>query len=233
VHRLVVVRHAQSEWNAVGRWQGRADPPLSDHGRAQARRAGAALGRAVVDGQAPGPLRSVWSSDLRRACDTAALLASAAGGPGEVREVPSLGEHDVGEWSGLNRAEIEQRWPGLLAAWSQGRLPATPGGEPRAAFDERVRRGLREVVTEVAALPVPDGLHLVVTHGGVLRSMDRWLGRDERGVSQLEGMLLALDDRSPVGDLGAVRYERPVALLRGWQESPAPAPAGWGRDQTE
>ncbi len=55
--RLLLVRHGQSEWNAAGRWQGQADPPLTDLGRAQARAAARAIGG--VD--------AVFASDLQRA----------------------------------------------------------------------------------------------------------------------------------------------------------------------
>ena len=213
--RLLVVRHAQSEWNAQGRWQGRADPPLSPAGEAQARRAGTLLAEAIAAGAAPGPVGSVWSSDLRRARSTADLLAGAAGWAGSVREVHDLREHDVGDWSGLTHPEIEQRWPGLIDAWGAGRLAATPGGEPRAAFDRRVRDGVRHVVA-AARRDDPPRLAVVVTHGGVLRALMRWLGHPERAVSQLEGTLLH------AAGPDSLRVERPVALLEGW--------AGSGRD---
>ncbi|MCU4183139.1 histidine phosphatase family protein [Acidiferrimicrobium sp. IK] len=216
--RLVVVRHAQSEWNAEGRWQGRADPPLSPAGEEQARLAGAALADAIAAGDAPGPITAVWSSDLRRARDTAALLGSAAGWRGPLREVRDLREHDVGEWSGLTHGEIEQRWPGLIEEWGAGRLAATPGGEPRTAFDRRVRQGLLTVVAAAHTGDPGPGLHVVVTHGGVLRAVARWLGHPERALSQLEGFLLcaAAPSSEPL-------LEGPVALLQGWGE-PAPRP---------
>ena len=65
--RVLLVRHGQSEWNAVGRWQGQADPPLSDVGRQQARSAAKALGA----------LEAVFASDLQRAAETAIEKAKA------------------------------------------------------------------------------------------------------------------------------------------------------------
>src|SRR3954452_11777953 len=67
--RLLLVRHGQSEWNAVGRWQGQADPPLTELGRAQARAAARAIGE----------LDAVFSSDLRRARETAEVIAECIG----------------------------------------------------------------------------------------------------------------------------------------------------------
>ncbi|HEX7136135.1 MAG TPA: histidine phosphatase family protein, partial [Iamia sp.] len=68
--RLLLVRHGESTWNADGRWQGQADPPLTDRGREQARSAAAGL---------PGGVDELWSSDLERARVTAELLGAEAG----------------------------------------------------------------------------------------------------------------------------------------------------------
>lgn len=202
-NRLIVIRHAQSEWNATGRWQGSADPPLSTTGEEQARCAGSVIARC----DAPGPITSVWSSDLQRARQTAAILAETAGWSGRLREVPDLREHDVGEWSGLTHGEIVRRWPGLLEAWGAGRLAATPGGELRDAFDRRVRRGLRHVIAAARHDGAPPGVSVVVTHGGVLRAVARWLDQPEQAMSQLEGYVLA------AGRGSSLSIEAAVALL--------------------
>ena len=78
---LLVVRHGQSVWNAEGRWQGRADPPLTPLGEQQA--ADAALH--------VGPIDEVWSSDLQRAHRTAEIVAAHLGLA--VRVDPRLAEH--------------------------------------------------------------------------------------------------------------------------------------------
>ena len=59
--RILLVRHGQSEWNLSGRWQGQADPPLTELGRMQAREAAQNVGSIDV----------IWSSDLQRAAATA------------------------------------------------------------------------------------------------------------------------------------------------------------------
>src|SRR5215212_2370289 len=102
--RLLLVRHGESTWNARGRWQGWADPPLSDLGRAQAEAAGPAAA----------PVDAVVSSDLQRARVSAELMAAVL----EIDEVHierDLRERDVGDFTGLTRAEIEERWPGSLS----------------------------------------------------------------------------------------------------------------------
>src|ERR687897_224551 len=123
--RVLLVRHGQSEWNAAGRWQGQADPPLSDLGRLQAREAARAVG--AVD--------AIWSSDLQRAAETAIIIGDQIGvGPVVVDD--RLRERDAGEWTGLTRAQIEQRNPGFLA---DGNRP--PGWEADRDRRGRVRRG--------------------------------------------------------------------------------------------
>src|SRR5579875_3211429 len=138
---LVVVRHAQSTWNAEGRWQGWADPPLSALGRDQAVRAAAGL-------RAHPPVRVV-ASDLRRAAETGGIIAAALGRPCALDA--DLREYDAGEWSGLRRSEISARWPDDLAAWDAGALDRTPGGEDPRALVARMRRGVRRAADEGAA----------------------------------------------------------------------------------
>lgn len=223
VTRILVVRHAQSVWNAEGRWQGNADPPLSADGEDQARRAGATLA-AVLAGRAEpvpvegadrlGPVTSVWSSGLQRAARTAALVAQAIGWSEPPEVVPELREHDVGAWSGLTRPEIAARWPGLIEAWVEGRLAVTPGGEPRSAFDARVRAGLTSLADRLGP-----GLAVVVSHGGVLRAVARWLGCPERPIANLDGYLLL----APSG--AEVRHVADVGLLRSPWAAPGCQPA--------
>ncbi|MFZ9972642.1 MAG: histidine phosphatase family protein [Candidatus Limnocylindrus sp.] len=103
--RFLVVRHGQSLWNIEQRWQGRADIDLSEHGIAQARAAATKLGG----------FDFIASSNLRRALDTAHIIAEHHGvGPVHVDE--RLRETHVGPWEGLTVHEIEQGWPGFLAA---------------------------------------------------------------------------------------------------------------------
>ena len=172
--RLLLLRHAESEWNAQGRWQGWADPPLSPEGRDQALAAGRILRSAGFT--------AVASSDLRRARLTAELAANELGLSRPVLVDVGLREYDVGEWSGLTRGEIEAQWPGALDAWRQGRLAATPGGETREAFVARIGSALMRVAANDSHGPV-----LVITHGGVISTMERLLGADPRRLAHLGG----------------------------------------------
>ena len=123
--RLILVRHGLSEWNASGRVQGQADPPLSPAGREEARR----LGPMVV-AQAP---EAVVSSDLVRARETAELL-----GAGPVETDPRWRESAMGDWTGRAADELLADPSGAFVRWREG-LEPPPGGE---SFDDmRARAG--------------------------------------------------------------------------------------------
>lgn len=154
---FLLIRHAESLWNAEGRWQGRGDPPLSERGRAQAAR----LGREVA-GERPDLL---IASDLSRAAETASALGAVFGlAP---RKDPRLRELDVGTWTGLTREEIERREGELLERFERGDPDARPGGgESRREIRLRVRRTLAEIADRHRGRTVA-----IVTHLGVIRAL--------------------------------------------------------------
>ncbi len=202
---LLLVRHGQSLWNAEGRWQGQADPPLSPLGESQSAEAAerlAAMG-----------FTAVVTSDLVRARRTAEIIAGALG-LADVRLEPGLREIDVGVWTGLTRPEIEACWPGELADWSEGRSEAPPGGESRQHLAARARRAL----VRVAGAAPPGARLLLVTHGALIRNLDRALGLPPQSIGNLVGRWYAVDgdDVSSAGEL--------VALADPEEQSLSPSP---------
>jgi probable phosphoglycerate mutase len=177
---MLLLRHGESEWNARGRWQGWADPPLSPEGEDQARRAGRLLTETGFT--------AVASSDLLRARRTAELAGAALGLDG-VHVEAGLREYDVGEWTGLIRPEIEARWPGALDDWRQGRLVEMPGGETRDAFEARIAAALTRVAARFRG-----GTVLVITHGGVIGGLERSLGVTQRRLAHLGGRWVEVSD---------------------------------------
>lgn len=162
--RILIVRHGESEWNRVGRWQGWEDIALTAAGEAQARARGADL-------HAAGPrFAAVYTSDLVRASVTAELLAEAVGAPPPHPE-KGLRERFGGEWQGRTGAEIDRQWPGVRAAWRRGDLAAPPGGETDSEVVDRVHAALAHIDAGDETGPV-----LVVTHHGVLRLLSQRAG---------------------------------------------------------
>jgi broad specificity phosphatase PhoE len=152
---LLLLRHAESTWNALGLWQGHGDPPLSDAGRRMA-----ADCEPRVRSLAP---QVALASDLQRAIETARIAAPHL----ELHVDPRWREWDVGCWSGLPHARIRERWPELYRALGEGALDvAPPGGETRRSFAARVRAAVAEAAAQHAGRRL-----LVVTHRGVILSL--------------------------------------------------------------
>lgn len=187
--RILLLRHGQSTWNAERRWQGWADPPLSEQGRAQARAAAVALSGHGFE--------LVASSDLCRARETAEIIAAAIGIAAVVIE-EGLRERNVGEWSGLTDVEINARWPGMLDAWRAGQLDTLPGGE--GDINRRVIAGIERVMDQAAGRTT-----LAVTHGGVIRGLERHLGIEPQRVGNVGGRWIE-------GQPGGWRVGDPVVL---------------------
>ena len=166
--RILLVRHGQSTWNADGRWQGRADPPLSELGRRQAEVAAETL-------EAEG-ITAVWASPLVRAHETAVIVADRLGVM--ITFDPRLQERDAGEWTGKTRDEIEAGWPGFLA---DGRRP--DGFEVDEVLHDRALAAVHAIAAASGDEPV-----VVLSHGGLIRVVERALGSEPHSVPNLGGL---------------------------------------------
>jgi 2,3-bisphosphoglycerate-dependent phosphoglycerate mutase len=151
---IVLIRHGETDWNRDNRFQGHADPPLNDAGRAQARALAADLRRERF--------AALYTSPLRRAAETAAILAAEL----ELESVPddALKEVDVGSWSGLTREDVEARFPDGYARWLE-HGHGWDDGETYDELGERVLSGLLEI-----GVRHRDAAVAAVTHGGPIRS---------------------------------------------------------------
>ena len=155
--RLWVVRHGETDWNAEGRLQGQRDTPLNGRGRAQAD----AVGRALRD---RGCGRATFvASPLSRARETMERLRAAMDlDPGAYLVDDRLMEISFGVWEGRTWREVKAQDPAAVrrrAADRWGHAP--PGGESYATLASRVG----------AAVDAIDADAVVVTHGGVMRTM--------------------------------------------------------------
>jgi broad specificity phosphatase PhoE len=154
---LILVRHGETDWNRVGRYQGFARTPLNERGRWQAERTAYRLADWGVD--------VVYSSDLPRAMETAGPIAERLGLP--IGELEALREIDVGEWEGLTVPQIQrehaENWEMYL---SDPIHTVRRGGESLAELAHRVTELFRRWEVEHADLTV-----LSVTHGGPIKAL--------------------------------------------------------------
>jgi 2,3-bisphosphoglycerate-dependent phosphoglycerate mutase len=157
--RVIAIRHGETAWNSQARIQGQTDIPLNDKGIWQASRLPEALADEGIE--------VVYSSDLKRALDTATALAVTNGL--SVVVDAGLRERHFGEFEGHSYAEIEARWPSLSERWRRRDADFGPaGGETLAAF---YARSVAAATRLIAAHP--GQTVVLVTHGGVLDCLYR------------------------------------------------------------
>jgi glucosyl-3-phosphoglycerate phosphatase len=153
VRRVVLLRHGRTEWNAQRRFQGQADPPLDDVGRAQAYAVAA-----LIAALRPGIL---VTSDATRARQTAEIVGELADLP-PIPE-PRFRERGLGHWEGLTRDEVEVKFPDEYADWLAGRDVSRRGGETR----EQVAARALSAFTDLPEVPTT----VIVTHSATAMAL--------------------------------------------------------------
>ncbi|MCL2829545.1 MAG: histidine phosphatase family protein [Betaproteobacteria bacterium] len=168
VPRLCLIRHGETEWNAARRIQGHTDTALNAKGLRQAE-ALAARFAALAQQHLATRFSAIHSSDLLRARDTAAPIAAALGCP--LNLLPQLRERHYGVLEGLTYDEIQEQFPDAHTALAQ-RLPEylPSGGESLAQAFARVSALLAGL-----CLDHPGGILIIVTHGGILDLVNRFV----------------------------------------------------------
>jgi len=147
---LYLVRHGETDWNRQRRIQGLTDIPLNDTGREQAARTGRLLARREWD--------LVVASPLSRAFETASIIADELDLPEPIKDA-RLVERNYGEAEGLDFAEMQRLFP---------EDAPVPGREKRSAVATRATEALMDI-----ARNHPDQAVVVVSHGGLIRSVLR------------------------------------------------------------
>ncbi|WP_033292088.1 histidine phosphatase family protein [Amycolatopsis jejuensis] len=164
--RLLLVRHGQTEGN-VRRALDTAlpGPPLTELGREQA--------VALAQRLAPEPIVAVYASEAVRAQQTAAPLAETFGL--EVQVIEGVKEVDAGDLEGNTDQESIAVYMRAVRAWTEGELHVgIPGGETGAQVQDRMRRAAGELRAKHEETS-PDGVVVLVSHGGSIRLAGEWL----------------------------------------------------------
>lgn len=155
--KIILLRHGQTEWNALQKYQGHTDIALNDFGREQARKVAVYL-------RDHEEIEAIYCSDLSRGRETAEIIAA------ELQLHTNLDarwrELCFGHWEGLTFTEVYEQYPQAFDDWfNNTRQVKVPGGE---SFDEVLERVL-PALAEIAG--AHQGTVLVVSHGGVIRTL--------------------------------------------------------------
>lgn len=153
--QALLVRHGQTDWNAAGRWQGHQDVPLNSTGRAQA--------QALAARVAGWPITAIYSSDLRRAGETAEILAGALGLSPTYDA--ALRERSAGIYEGLTGAELRANYPSVWESIQTGEVRPI-GGESFEELQARVVAAYTDILRRH-----PGETVLIVSHGGALHAL--------------------------------------------------------------
>ncbi|MBN8233261.1 histidine phosphatase family protein [Corallococcus macrosporus] len=156
---FILLRHGETEWNALGRLQGHLNSSLSREGLRQADALAARLTTL--------PFQALYSSDLDRAVQTASRIAARTGH--DVQPDARLRERGLGILEGLTRAEAGERHPAVFSAYAEGHADyVVPEGESASQRLRLALHCLQELGTRH-----PEARVVVVTHGGVLSALLR------------------------------------------------------------
>lgn len=175
---LVLIRHAESEWNALGKWTGVTDVHLSEAGYQQAK----VFGETIKDIK----FSEAFSSEQTRAFETLqGILESSGQSTVPVTQNQALNERDYGDYTGMNKFEVreevgEETFNSIRRGWDT----AIPNGETLKDVYARSVPYFEQTI-----LPkLKQGQNvLIVAHGNSLRSLIKYLEKvSDEAVSGLE-----------------------------------------------
>lgn len=186
---LILIRHAETDWNAELRFQGHSDTPLNESGRAAIPR--------VIEALRPMEPVVIYTSDLLRASQ----MAEAAGEVLGIEVIPGkeLRECDYGSWEGKTMEEVRRDHEGELDAWYKDEAGyARGGGESLEEMQERAWAWINSIAGAHPGETVALFTHSGPVRGAVCRIFD--LGMVDRYRFQVENASISVLSRHPTGE---------------------------------
>ena len=164
---LILIRHGQSEWNALNQFTGWKDPDLTAKGIEEARNAGKIINNLKIN------FDFVFTSALKRAQNTAEIILKEINQPLSTIKNQALNERNYGDLAGLNKDDARKRWGDeQVHIWRRSYDIPPPGGESLKDTGERV---LPFFIKEILPHVCKDKSVLVAAHGNSLRSLIKFL----------------------------------------------------------
>jgi 2,3-bisphosphoglycerate-dependent phosphoglycerate mutase len=177
--KLILVRHAESEWNALGKWTGRTDVSLTAKGFEEADKFGVAL-RGLGIG-----VDAAYCSEQVRTRETLEHMLVQAGLSVSIITSPAINERDYGEYTGKNKWDMkellgEERFSAVRRGWD---VPI-PGGETLKMVYERAVPFYRDTI--VPLLSAGKNV-LLVSHGNTIRALKKYIESiSDKGIADVE-----------------------------------------------
>lgn len=153
---VLLIRHGETEWNLLGKFQGCTDIALSQDGIKQA--------EALRD-RLKGDFDYIYSSPLMRANETAKILASEYNK--EVEVVQDIREINFGEWEGLTIKEIAEKYPEIFKVWRTDKIEAKFCGGDSSILNAslRAKKSIMDIVKKHEGKKIA-----IVAHGGIIKA---------------------------------------------------------------
>ena len=164
---LILIRHGQSEWNALNQFTGWKDPDLTAKGIEEARNAGMIINNLNIN------FDLVFTSALKRAQNTAEIILKEINQPLSTIKNQALNERNYGDLAGLNKDDARKRWGNeQVHIWRRSYDIPPPGGESLKDTSDRV---LPFFMKEIHPYVCKGKNVLVAAHGNSLRSLIKFL----------------------------------------------------------
>ena len=153
---LLLIRHGETEWNALGKFQGCTDIELSEEGIKQAQ---------ILKNRLNGEFDWIYASPLSRAFKTANILASIT--DKEVIIEPEIREINFGEWEGLTVKQISEKYPDVFKAWRTDKKESYICGGDSSIRNAvgRAKKCILEIVSKHKGEKI-----VIVAHGGIIKA---------------------------------------------------------------
>lgn len=153
---LLLIRHGETEWNKIGKFQGSTDIDLSEEGRSQAK---------LLRERIQNDFDSIYASPLSRAYETAEIIAAGSGK--KIIIANDIREINFGEWEGLTIKDISTKYSDVFISWKKDKLEGKfIGGDLSTAnAAKRAKNCILDIVKKNKGNKI-----IIVAHGGIIKA---------------------------------------------------------------
>lgn len=153
---IILIRHGETEWNILGKFQGSTDIPLSNEGIRQA---------FMLKERLKSDFDYIFSSPLKRAYETAKILCDESGKQVSIAE--EIREINFGEWEGLTVKGIAEKYPDIFNEWRNDKREGKFCGGDMSTLNASIRA--KNCIMEIANKHKGKKI-VIVAHGGIIKA---------------------------------------------------------------